>query len=176
MKKFKYILFSTIIIFILNFPAHFLFDFWPLKFIGYFFPVNESIFQHLKMMFTCFMLFYIFLFFFKKSLALENITLSALVSSLSTIIIFLLIYLPITAIFKENMIVTFIILFLSIFLGQYLGNKILRKKDYKYLNYLSLFIILIILIFNASLTYNPLKNYLFYDALHKTFDIVIKRH
>ena len=91
------------------------------------------------------------------------------------IIIFLLIYLPITTIFKENMIVTFILLFLSIFLGQYLGNKILRKKDYKYLNYISLFIILIILILNASLTYNPLNNFFFLDKIHKTYGVVYKR-
>ena len=85
-----------------------------------------------------------------------------------------MIYLPLTLIFKENLIVTFILLFLTIMLGEYVGNFILLKKDYKSLNYISLFIILLILILNVSLTYNPLSNFLFYDYIHHTYGIVYK--
>lgn len=174
MNKIKYILISSIIIFFLNVVVHFTFDILPFKFISYFFPVNESIFQHLKMMFTSFILFYLILAFLKGKLGYQNICSALLISSLTSIISFLMIYLPLTLIFKENLIVTFILLFLAIMLGEYVGSFILLKKDYKSLNYISLFIILLILILNAALTYNPLSNFLFYDYMHHTYDIVYK--
>ena len=174
MKKFKYILISSIIIFILNFPAHFVFELLPYSFIGYFFPVNESIFEHMKMIFTCFMLFYLGLGFFKKRMNLKNLLTGALVSSLATIVSFLIVYLPVVLIFKENMLVTFILMFLAITFGEYISTFIIYKKDYKSANYISLFIILLILIFNAYLTYNPLNNFFFLDKKHHTYGVVYK--
>ena len=159
MNKLKYVLISSIIIFLFNFPAHFMYNWFPLKFIGFFFPINESIFEHLKMIFTSYCIFYLILSFFKKKLNYQNLSTTLLISSLSTIISFLIIYLPFTLIFKEVFIVTIIILFLSICFGEYIGSFILTSKDYKSLNYISLFIVLVILILNASLTYNPLNNF-----------------
>ncbi len=174
MKKYLYIIISSIIIFLLNFPAHFAFNFWPVRFISYLFPVNESIFQHMKMIFTCILIFYLILRIFKSRLAYQNLCTAALASALVTITSFLIIYLPVFFIFGENMIFTFILLFLSIAFGQITSYFILSKKDYKYLNYISLFIILIILILNASLTVSPLNNFLFLDKVHKTYGAVYK--
>ncbi len=175
MKKWIYILISSSLIFILNFPAHFLFEFLPFNFIGYFFPVNESIFQHMKMLFTCVIIFYLILRIFKNKLGFLNLCTAALVSALGSIGSFLAVYLPVYFLLGENMIFTFILLFLAILFGQYIASFILLKKDYKYLNYISLFIILIILILNASLTYNPLNNFFFLDKMHKTYGVVYKR-
>ena len=174
MKKFKYVLISSIIIFILHFPAHFTFDVLPYTPIGYFFPVNESIFEHMKMIFTCFMIFYLILGFFKERMDLNNLLTGALVSSITTIISFLIVYLPIVLIFKENMLVTFILLFLAINLGEFISTFIIYRKDYKSANFISLFIILLIFIFNAYLTYNPLKNFFFLDKKHHTYGVVYK--
>ena len=174
MKTFKYILISSIIIFILNFPAHFAFEFLQFDIISYFFPTNESIFQHMKMIFTVYMLFYLILLYMKKKIGCENIALAALVGSLSTIFSFLIIYLPVYFIFGESMIFTFILLFLAIVLGEFVASFILTKKDYKYLNIISLVIIFIIFFINAYLTYNPKENFFFYDENKNTYNIVYK--
>ena len=170
MNKLKFIIISSIFIFLLNFPAHFMYNWFSYKLISYFFPVNESIFQHMKMVFTCFCLFYLGLSFMKRKLNFNNICLSLLIGSLITISTFLLFYIPFILIFKEIMIVTFILLFICIIWGQYIAILILESKDYKDLNYISLFIILIIIILNASLTYCPIKNFFFYDNVHQTYN------
>ena len=175
MKTFKYILISSIIIFIITIPAHFMFGWLPFKIIALFFPTNESIFQHMKMIFTSFFLFYLFLIVTRKKLDYHNLFFSDLISSLTCIISFLIIYLPIYIIFGENMIFTFILLFLSIAFGQFISTYIIKKDDYQNINILSIIIIIIIFVVNAYFTYNPIiDSMLFYDPKHKTYDIVYK--
>lgn len=161
MKNIIIVLTRSTIIYLLNFPAHFLYDFFPNKLISLFFPVNESIFQHMKMIFTCFCLFYLLVKLFNKKN--KNTMFNCLVSSLTCIAFFLIIYLPIYLNYGENLIFTLILLFLSIIFGEYITSFI--KIDNKILNRISLIIIIIILIINAYLTFNPLNNFLFIDPL-----------
>lgn len=95
MKNLKYILISSIIVFAICFPAHFAFDFLQSDLVAIFFPTNESIFQHMKMIFTSFLIFYIVLFVIRKKFHFENILLSNLIASISCITIFLIIYIPV---------------------------------------------------------------------------------
>lgn len=73
MKKFKYILISSVVIFGICFPAHFAFDLLQYDVVALFFPTNESIFQHMKMIFTSFLIFYVILCLLRKKFHLENI-------------------------------------------------------------------------------------------------------
>ena len=125
MKNLKYIIISNIIIFAVNFPAHFFFDFVPLKLIGWFFPVNESIFQHMKMIFTSFFIVYIIFYLLRRKFNFKNVFFSNLIASLSCICIFLIIYLPVYLNMGENMIFTLILLFICIFLGQLISSYLL---------------------------------------------------
>ncbi len=172
MKNFKYILISSIIIFGICFPAHFIFDFLHNDIIAIFFPINESIFQHMKMIFTSFFIFYMILFIIRKKYNFENIFLANVVASISSIAFFLIIYIPVYLNLGENMIFTFILLFISIFLGQYLALTFLKKKDYKVINMFSIILILIIFTISGYLTFNPIKNFLFWDPEHKTYEEV----
>ena len=174
MKNFKYILISSIIIFCLCFPAHFLFDIFQNDIIAAIFPTNESIFQHMKMVFSCFFLFYFGLFIIRRSFHFENIFLTNLISSVATIAIFLVIYIPVYLRFGENMIFTFILLFLAIMFGQVMGSIFLKKGDYKVINIISLILIGIIFIINGYLTYKPIDNMIFWDPEHETYGIVSK--
>ena len=54
-------------------------------------------------------------------------------------------------------------MFITISIVEYISYKILKSKDYKYLNYISLILIVISYIIFGYLTYNPLRNDLFYD-------------
>ena len=174
MKNFKYILISSIIIFCLCFPAHFLFDILDNDIIATIFPTNESIFQHMKMVFSCFFFFYAILFILRRKFHFQNIFLTNLVSSVTSITIFLIIYLPVYLRFGENMIFTFILLFLAIMFGQVMGSIFLKKGDYKVINIISLILIGIIFIINGYLTYKPIDNMIFWDPEHETYGIVSK--
>ena len=50
MKKIKLII--TFVIFGLAFICHFMYDFIPIEFFKVFFPVNESIWEHMKLLIT----------------------------------------------------------------------------------------------------------------------------
>lgn len=174
MKNFKYILISSIIIFALNFLAHFVFDIFQNDIIAVFFPTNESIFQHMKMIFTCFFIFYFILFIVRRKFHFENVFLANLIASISTIAFFLIIYIPVYLRFGEHMIFTFILLFISILFGQYISSSFLRKKDYKQIDILSIILISIIFIILGYLTYHPMENFIFWDPQHETYERVLK--
>ncbi len=174
MKNFKYSLISSIIIFAICFPNHFIFDFFQNSIIAIFFPTNESIFQHMKMIFTSFFIFYFILFLVKRKFHFENIFLTNLIASIICIAFFLLIYIPIYRLFGENMIFTFILLFISILFGEYMTSTFLMKENYKIINVISIILITIIFIISGYLTYHPTKNFIFWDPQHKTYNIVLK--
>lgn len=174
MKNFKYILISSIAIYGLTFIAHFVFDIFQYDIIAVFFNTNESIFQHMKMIFTCFFIFYFILFILRRRLNYENVFLTNLISSISCIAFFLIIYIPVYLRFGENMIFTFILLFISIMFGQYIGSSFLKKKDYKQVDIISIILISIIFIIAGYLTYNPIKNFIFWDPQHETYQRVLK--
>ena len=173
-KKISFILISSLILFVLNAVSHFIFNILPYNFIGVLFPVNESIFQHLKMIFTSFILFYLLLFFANRKFNFTNLIFAALISSLSSIALFLIIYLPIYLNIGENMIFTFILLFIFLCAGQFLAYLILNIDYNRIINIFSFILIVLIFIINASLTFKPLKNFLFFDPQYKTYDIVYK--
>ena len=130
--KLKYIFITSLLIFLINFPAHFLYNFFPTTFISLFFPINESIFEHLKMIFTSFTIFYLILCIVKNKLKIYNIPILNLLSSTLCISFFLIIYMPLYKTIGENLIITITLLFLSILFSQtmtyFLSTQPLSKK------------------------------------------------
>lgn len=174
MKNFKYILISSIIIYGLTFLAHFTFDILQNDIIAVFFPTNESIFQHMKMIFTCYFIFYFILFIVRRKFKFQNVFLANLVASISCIAFFLVIYIPTYLRFGEHMIFTFILLFVAIMFGQYIASSFLKKNDYKQIDIFSIILISIIFVILGYLTFNPIENFIFWDPQHETYDIVSK--
>ena len=174
MKNLKYIFISSIILFIIMSLIHFVYDILNFDIIAIFFPTNESIFQHMKMIFTAFFLYYLILFVLRRRLGFDNIFLTNLISVSITIIFFLVIYLPIRFRFGENMIFTFILLFISIFIGQLLSYSYLKKDYNKGINLISIIVIAIIFIIFAYFTFNPMQNEYFWDPEHETYNRIKK--
>lgn len=170
MKKNKFIIISSICIFLINFPSHFIYDIFPNKFISLFFPVNESIFEHLKMMFTSYIIFYIIWYFVDKDKT-SNKTTFILTSSIFCILLFLAIYIPLSHLIGEVLLVTILLLFITIFISIKLMYFILELPNKNKLNLLSLICIILILLLNSYLTYNPPHKPLFYDNLNKIYGI-----
>ncbi len=168
--KLKNMIINTVIIFILCSLFHFLYDLVPCFITSIFAPVNESIWEHLKMIFTSSVLYSLLSYFYYKD---KNLFLRGYLRGMLTIIILLIIYLPLRFIFGEIMIVTLLVLLISIFLSEVITSKISLKKHYKYLNIISAILIIINFILFTYLTYNPIKTFLFYDTESKKYGIDI---
>lgn len=164
LKKFK--LLSVFIIFLLSFITHNIYDWIPNIITSFFFPVNESIFEHMKMILTTYLIYSIieYIYLKKKNIKTLNIKSNLLLSITFNIIIFLIIYLPYYNIFGHNLISTLIIYFISILLTQLLSLKLLSSnKELFFFNKYAFVIIIIYILSFIYLTYYPLDNYIFID-------------
>ncbi len=170
--NFKKILFHTIIIFIVCSIFHFGYEWVPSFLTSLFFPVNESVFEHLKMIFTATCFFSLISNFFYHD---KNILFKTYLRSMTTIIILLILYLPINYLIGENMITTFIILFISIFLSEMICSRISVTKEYSLINKISLILLILNFVIFAICTYYPPKMELFLDEKYNQYGIKIPK-
>lgn len=167
---FKKVLINSIIIFLLSSLIHSLFNYLPIFPISILTPVNESVFEHMKMIFTAYMLFTLIIWLFYKDKPHNFVALNTF-GSLINIIIFLIIYLPIYNIFGENMIVTLSLFFISIFITNLLMYKYSDKKENKKIRTAAYITIAIVYLIFGFLTYNPIKCKFFMDPTNNTYGI-----
>ena len=156
----KKILFNSICIFLISCIFHFVYDIFPSFITSIFFPTNESIFQHLKLIFSSAIFFTIISNIFYKD---KNVFLISFLRGILAIIILLIIYLPVRNIFGEILPLTLFILFISIFISEIIINFFI-KKDYKY-NLFSIILMILSFIIFTYFTYNPIKTFLFLHIL-----------
>lgn len=163
---------GTIIALILPFPLHFLYDLMPNFITSIFLPVNESIWEHMKILFGSIMISSIIqkLIALYKKEKINNICFSNFIAALSSIPIFLILFLPVYYIIGENMIVTIIIMFISIIISEIMSYKIIHMKNFNLENKTIIFVIFVYIIFGL-LTYYPLKIDLFLDTQTNTYGI-----
>lgn len=172
LKKIKFI--CIIGIFLLCFLFHFLYDWFPNGMFAIIFPVNESIWEHMKLFYTSTLVFGIieYILLYKFNIKYNNFITSLFISSTSSIIIFLIIYLPIYYKMGVKMFFTIILMLVSIILSQIISYYILNtKKTCKYIEYISLILIIIGYIVFGYLTYNPIKTHLFFDTQEEMYGI-----
>lgn len=173
LKKIKIL--DIFLIFGLCFLFHFLYEWFPNSLFSIFFPVNESIWEHMKIIYTPIIFYTIidFLLFTKNNVKVSNIFTSAFFSSFLSIIVYLIIYLPIYHLIGENMVVSIVLLFLIIIFSQYISYLILISKSNYKLNVVSFILIILGFVIFGYLTYNPLENYLFLDTTKNKYGINI---
>ena len=172
LKKIKII--SIFGVFLINFLSHFLYDLFPNGLFAIFFPVNESIFEHMKMISSSILIYSLieFILLKKYNVKFNNYIFNIFVSCVFNIAIFLIIFLPIYYWIGEKFIITIIILFISIMITQFISYKILSmKKNYNYLNIVSLVMIIVLYIVFAYLTYNPIIAPFFFDPMNEKYGI-----
>ena len=157
--KLKKIFINSITIFLLCTLVHFGYTIFPNTLTGIFCPVNESIWEHLKMIFTASVIFSIGTrFIYYKD---PNYLIKAYLRGMFSIIILLILYLPVYYLFGEILVITMIILFISIFISELIVNKLPIEKHQ--LNIIGAILIIINYLIFIYFTYNPLKVDLFYD-------------
>ena len=172
LNKIKF--FSIFVILIFCFITHFLYDVFPSFLTSLFFPVNESIWEHMKMLVSSILIWEVILYFiFKKNnYYFENFFLNVLCTCLCGVFIFLIIYFPLYFIFGHSFFINVILLFVSIFFSVNVGFSILNKYNYN-LEFFSFIAIIVIVIMFGIFTYYPPQNNLFIDPVSGEFGIIL---
>lgn len=172
MDKKKLKILSVIIAFCLCFPLHFLYDKFPSFLTSIFAPVNESIWEHMKILFGSIILTGVIqkIITIIKKEKINNVCISNFIGALASIPIYLIIFLPIYYIIGENMIVAILIMLITIIIAEYISYKLMNKEEFKLEHITILFVIIVYIIF-AILTYYPIKNNLFIDSKTSTYGI-----
>jgi len=172
----KIVIYSFILDFVFSFLGHFFYDWFPNYISSMFFPVNESIWEHMKIIYTPIILTSIIKYFLlkRKDFKVYNYLFSSSVIGIIGIIFYLIIYLPFHYILGHNMVVAIIILFLTFVFSEFIGYYFMNSKPIKYSKYYGIFIIIIVYLIFTFLTYYPIYNDLFYDNQTKTYGINLK--
>lgn len=172
LKKLKII--STILVIALSFLVHSIYDIFPNIITSLFFPVNESIWEHMKMIYVSYLIVYIIelIIISKNNLKINNKKASVVISILFNIIFYLIIYIPIYNLIGFNEIITIGLYITTIIITEILSYKVITSKNnYSFLNKYAYTILLIILLIFIYLTYFPIKNEIFIDKQNKKIGI-----
>ena len=156
-KPETYTLIGILVLFVVGSLFHFLYSLTGDCFIvGLFVPINESIFEHTKMVvLPIFIWWFIFYLFRKKDLFVNAWFTSALIAMISAIIaIPMLFYFYSQAFGIESLVIDILILLISLAIGQILGLHYYRHgKGIEY--HFAIFLMIVIIILFAFFTINP---------------------
>lgn len=170
MKKIKII--GIFIIFIVACISHFAYDLCPNTLFSILFPVNESIWEHMKLIITPIYIYSIIEYFIfkKKNISYNNFLFSHSISIVISIIFFLIMHTTIDVLFKTNMFIDISLLFVTFILSSYISYYIMNKNIHIPKSISIVIIILLYSIF-TYFTYYPLKDKIFYDIKNETYGI-----
>lgn len=159
--------------FILSIILHFIYNIMPNTFISIIAPVNESIWEHMKLIVSSSLIFSVieYIIYKTNNIPFNNFSLSYSISTLLGVIIYLFIYIPLNDILGHKIYIAIILLFLIFILIQIISYYIMNKKKIKYSLILSILLIVITYFIFYYLTYYPPKINLFYDYLNKQYGI-----
>lgn len=163
------------IVFLLCFPLHFIYEWLPNSFFSIFLPVNESIWEHMKLIFTSYFLYEVieYIILKKKNISVNNFFLQTFIVPIIGIIVYLIIFMPLYYIFGENMFISISLLFIVIVLEEIISYFLLQYKEIDNQRIIGIIGILLTYIIFGILTYQPLKNDLFYDTVEGKYGIDI---
>ena len=168
----KFVIYNTFITFIIGFLIHNIYS-WIPSVIASIFPVNESLFEHMKLIYlspiiSSTILYFIFK---RKGYIINNLLFGLIISTIFNIIIFYLVYLPLYYAYGESLIMTLIVYFITIMLSQYLYYLIIEMNNSRKLNMISLIMLFIIGGVLIYFTYHPIKIDFFRDPKTNSYGI-----
>lgn len=167
-------IYAVIGIFLISFIVHYAFALFPNILLSIFFPVNESIWEHMKIIFTSTII-YSFIDKYildKKNVLYNNFNLQLLISSTLSIVLYLLIYIPIYKLVGENLIISISLLLIVYIIMQYVSYRVMLIKEINIPTYIVIIVVILIYMVFTYLTYNPPHNYLFYDNSKNDYGVI----
>ena len=170
----KRIIIDSIILMAISFLIHGVYEMWPNVLTSILFPVNESIWEHGKLILISFVLLYpIKRFIFKDD---ANSFSSNIITSILCIALTYLIFTPIFLYIlkmQDNMVVTIIVYFVCIVLSLIIRELLIRERlEHDFIGGVIAFIALLIIY--GILSYNPIKKPIFYDYKKEIYGINIR--
>ncbi len=160
-------------IFLISFIVHFVYSLFPNVLFSIFFPVNESIWEHMKMISTSIILYGIidYILIKKNKIVVNNFKSQLFFTSFIAVFIYLIIYLPIYSLIGEKLIISILLLFIVYAIISYISYMMLSSPSYNVFNFLSVYLIIIMYFIYTYLSYFPIHNYIFYDTSENKYGI-----
>ena len=158
--------------FILSFLIHFAYQIFPNFIFSIIFPVNESVWEHMKILYSSILIYGIIDYFICKRLNIDynNFLFNLWFCSFISILIYLGIFLPFYYKIGESMFLSISILLVTYVIVYVISYYILKSDDFNY-NYVWIFLIILGYISFGYLTYNPIRNQLFFDTKDEIYGI-----
>ena len=171
MRRIKII--SVFLIFLISFISHFMYEWCTNSLFSIIFPVNESIWEHMKLILTPVLIFSLFeyIIYRKKNIYYNNFILSYSISIIIGIIFYLILYLPIHYILVHSAVYAIILLFITFIIVQIVSYYIMNYKEIRYSYIIGNIIIILLYVIFGYLTYNPLEIDIFYDTQKNIYGI-----
>lgn len=171
LKKIKII--NVVFLFLLSFLWHFMYDWFPNNIFALVFPVNESIWEHMKIIYYCLLLGSVLEFYLckKNNIKINNFYIEAMVKSLLGVIFYLIIFIPLYLWLGESMIISIGLMLVTYIFMEFIGYKILVGEELN-INILPVIIIVLGCIMFVILTFYPLHNFLFFDEVKFGYGIL----
>ena len=167
------IIINSIIMFVISFLVHSLYNWIPNNIIAVFFPVNESIWEHMKMLYTTILLSSIieYIILKKNDIEYHNFLLVTYLKSILIIPIYLLMFLPLYYNIGENMIIAISVMLISMVLINILGYYLLQTNDIKYQKIISILLIIFTYVIMGILTFKTPRMKIFFDTHEEKYGI-----
>lgn len=161
---------SAIFVLCLGTLNHFIYGWLPYKLVGIFAPVNESIFEHLKLVFYPFLITIIIRYFKHKE---DYYFLKASIASVSGILTIPLLYYLVNIFTTPPAFINISIFIIASILQEYVFYHLINDKfdDIPIKNSEGIIIIITISLAFSVFTFLPPKNDLFLDPISKTYGI-----
>ena len=171
LKKIKII--NVVFLFLLSFLWHFVYDWFPNNIFALFFPVNESIWEHMKIIYFCLFMGSILEFVLckKNNIKINNFYIEAMVKSILGVIFYLIIFVPFYLWLGESLLISISLMLITYIFMEYIGYKILTGEEMN-INILPVIIIALGCIMFVILTFYPLHNFLFFDEVKFGYGIL----
>lgn len=171
LKKIKII--NVIFLFLLSFLWHFIYDWFPSFFTAIFFPVNESIWEHMKIIFYVILIGSLLQNYLckKNKIDITNKEIEIMTKSVLGVIFYLGIFIPFYLWFGDNMIFAILLMLATYILMEYVGYKILLSDELG-ITKLPLVIVALCAVLFAILTFYPQRNFLFFDEEKLGYGII----
>lgn len=171
LKKIKII--NVVFLFLLSFLWHFVYDWFPNNIFALFFPVNESIWEHMKIIYFCLFMGSILEFVLckKNNIKINNFYIEAMVKSILGVIFYLIIFVPFYLWLGESLLISISLMLITYIFMEYIGYKILTGEEMN-INILPVIIIVLGCIMFVILTFYPLHNFLFFDEVKFGYGIL----
>lgn len=171
LKKIKII--NVVFLFLLSFLWHFMYDLFPNNLFALVFPVNESIWEHMKIIYYCLLLGSVLEFYLckKNNIKINNFYIEAMVKSLLGVIFYLIVFIPLYLWLGESMVISIGLMLVTYIFMEFIGYKILVSEELN-INILPVIIIVLGCIMFVILTFYPLHNFLFFDEVKFGYGIL----